>query len=56
MVADGTCGIDLEIIRAPGVAHYLPEYNLRSRGATDVSEADKQNAVWWLHVREIGGH
>jgi len=56
MAAYGACGIDVKIIHTPCVIHHLPENNLRSRGAADVPEADEQNAVWRVHVGEIGGY
>ena len=39
MVADGPCGIDDEVTIPACIRHLLPENNLRSRGAADVSHA-----------------
>ena len=39
MVADGTCGIDDEVVIPACIRHLLPENNLCCRGAADVSHA-----------------
>lgn len=45
MVADGACGIDVEVRRPTRIRRLFPENDLGSRRAANVAKAHKQDSV-----------
>ncbi len=58
MIADGACGIDVELVRAPGVSDLFSKNDFGCGRTADISEADEENAGaggWLAHASVIGG-